>query len=249
VTRPLLVVPAAGLGTRLQSPLPKLLVPVAGVAMIDRILALYGSHVAGTIVVVNPAALDAVRLHLREATNVDILVQERATGMLDAIMLAQSAVERTHTGAVWVTWCDQVAVQTNTVDRLARMMEEDPGTAVVMPTVRRADPYIHFERDRKGRIVRVLQRREGDAMPAEGESDMGLFALSSEAFRSWLPDYAASLEAGRTTGERNFLPFIPWVGTRAPVLTFPASHPMEAIGVNTVEELRHVEEYLKSRRL
>lgn len=217
--------------------------------MIDRILALYRSHVARTMVVVSPSALDAVRLHLREATNVDILVQERATGMLDAIMLAQPAVERTHTGAVWITWCDQVAVETNTVDRLARMMNEDPGAAVVMPTVSRADPYIHFERDPSGRIVRVLQRREGDAMPRDGESDMGLFGLSGEAFTRWLPAYAESLETGRTTGERNFLPFIPWVATRAPVLTFPASHPMEAIGVNTVEELQQVEDHLKSKPL
>lgn len=247
MTQPLLVVPAAGLGTRLQSPLPKLLVPVAGVAMIDRVLALYRSHVARAVVIVNPTALDAVRQHLRDAAHVDVLVQDRATGMLDAIMLAQSALVPSHTGAVWITWCDQVAVETNTVDRLARMMEENPWAAVVMPTVRRVDPYIHFERDQGGRIERVLQRREGDAMPPEGESDMGLFALSSDAFRSWLPAYAASLETGRTTGERNFLPFIPWVAERAPVLTFPASHPMEAIGVNTVEELRQVEDHLNSK--
>jgi bifunctional N-acetylglucosamine-1-phosphate-uridyltransferase/glucosamine-1-phosphate-acetyltransferase GlmU-like protein len=116
-----------------------------------------------------------------------------------------------------------------------------------MPTVTKADPYIHLERDSSGRISRVLHRREGDTMPAIGESDMGLFALSAEACFHLLPQFAAEVETGTGTGERNFLPFIPWVAQRRPVITFPSEHPEEAIGVNTPEELRAVEAYLKRR--
>jgi hypothetical protein len=108
----------------------------------------------------------------------------------------------------------------------------------------RDEPYIHFDRDRSGRIARVLQRREGDTMPARGESDMGLFALSRRAFVDLLPEYARAASPGAGTHERNFLPFIPWAAARAGVSTFPCENPMEAIGINTPEELAAVEAYL-----
>ncbi len=48
-------------------------------------------------------------------------------------------------------------------------------------------------------------------MPDVGESDAGLFSLSRDAFLTQLPAYAVSLETGTGTGERNLLPFIPWI--------------------------------------
>jgi len=93
----------------------------------------------------------------------------------------------------------------------------------------------------------VLHRREGDDMPARGESDMGLFALSADACFGMLPRYAKEVVAGAGTGERNFLPFIPWVARRGEVITFPSEDPEEAIGVNTPEELSAVEAYLQRR--
>jgi bifunctional UDP-N-acetylglucosamine pyrophosphorylase / glucosamine-1-phosphate N-acetyltransferase len=242
-----LIVPAAGLGTRLGSPLPKLLVPVAGVAMIDRLLALYRPYVSRTVLVVNPDALETVRRHVGDASDIEIAVQARPTGMLDAIMLASAAAMHGGSPRVWIKWCDQVAVDPRTVGRLARAAEANPSAPIVMPTVHRAAPYIHFERDVDRRIVRVLHRREGDTMPSDGESDMGLFALSPEAFHTMLPAYAGAVEPGRATGERNFLPFIAWAAQRAPVVTFPAQHEIEAVGVNTPDELRQVEAHLLSQ--
>jgi bifunctional N-acetylglucosamine-1-phosphate-uridyltransferase/glucosamine-1-phosphate-acetyltransferase GlmU-like protein len=116
-----------------------------------------------------------------------------------------------------------------------------------MPTVTRPQPYIHLRRDARGRIDAVLHRREGDAMPDVGESDMGLFALSREAYLDLLPAYASDVSVGTATGERNFLPFIAWASARREVVTFPATDEMEAVGVNTQEELRAVERYLTER--
>src|SRR6266545_4141881 len=62
-----------------------------------------------------------------------------------------------------------------------------------------------------------------------------------------LPDYARNVERGRGTGERNFLPFIPWLAQRARVATFPCTDPREAIGINTPEELRRMEEWMVTR--
>lgn len=248
MTSRLLIVPAAGLGSRLAAGRPKLLVEVAGAPMIDRILALFSGVVSAAVVVVNPVFEHAVRRHLGGLPHVvSTVVQPRPTGMLDAVMLAGDAVRHARPDEVWIVWCDQVAIRDATVRRLAETTALHPGAALVMPTVTRRDPYIHLRRDARGRIDAVLHRREGDAMPPVGESDMGLFALSREAYLDLLPAYALDVPAGAATGERNFLPFIAWAGARRDVVTFPAVDEMEAVGVNTPEELRTVERYLTER--
>lgn len=246
----MLIVPAAGMGTRLGAALPKLLVPVGGIPMIDRVLTLYRGVADHAVVVVSPGALDRVAAHLAGGMfglTTECVVQERPTGMLDAIMLGEDIAARRGPSHVWVTWCDQVAVEPRTVMRLAAFTGLHDTVSLVMPTVRSGNPYIHLERDASGRIVRVRHRREGDAMPPEGESDMGLFALSFAAYRERLPEYARDIEPGTGTGERNFLPFIPWMAARGEVVTFPAHDVMEAVGINTPAELKIVEDYLSQR--
>jgi len=147
---------------------------------------------------------------------------------------------------VWVTWCDQIAVHPKTVGRLAAHTASAMHAAVVMPTVTRHHPYIHLQRDAAGRIVRVLHRREGDEMPETGESDIGLFAMSPRAYEERLPQYSQSVEIGSVTGERNFLPFIPWLARTERITTFPCENPMEAVGINTPEDLESVARYLRT---
>lgn len=248
MTSRVLVVPAAGLGTRLGADRPKLLVPVGGVPMIDRLLALFAGVADRAVVVVHPSFANEVRSHLeRSAIPVITFVQPLPTGMLDAIQLAEPAVRDVEPDEVWITWCDQIAIHPATIRRLAELTSTHPEAAVVMPTVSKRAPYIHLQRDSTDRIVKILHRREGDAMPETGESDMGLFALSRQSFTHLLPRFARDVPRGAATGERNFLPFIAWANADYEVVTFPAVDEMEAVGVNTPEELRLVEDYLARR--
>ena len=230
----MLIVPAAGLGTRLRTTLPKVLAHVNGRPMLDWLLALYQGVVDRAIIVVHPSFADQIRAY-GETTGARLVyqVQETPTGMLDAIICTAPAVAASDASRILITWCDQIAIHPQTVARLTTVSDTQPAAALVMPTARQADPYIHLERDSTGRIVRVLHRREGDRLPPVGESDMGLFSLSRDAFLNDLASFAASAGTGGATGERNFLPFIPWMAERAGVLTFPCVDPIEAVGVNT----------------
>ena len=243
----LLIIPGAGLGTRLGAATPKLLTPVNGRPMLLHLLTLYARVADRVVVVVHPSAQEAVRLVLdvAAADGPDILVQDRPTGMLDAILIPRTGVEAARPRRVWITWCDQVAIHPRTIDRLVEA--EGSGPLVALPTCRGESPYVHFARDGSGRIDRVLHRREGDPMPHTGESDAGLFSLSLGAYLELLPEFAMTPGAGTSTGERNFLPFIPWAGRRGPVVTFPCTEPAEAIGVNTAEDLASVERTLRGR--
>jgi bifunctional UDP-N-acetylglucosamine pyrophosphorylase/glucosamine-1-phosphate N-acetyltransferase len=244
----ILVVPAAGLGSRLRSALPKVLVPIAGRAMLDWLVGLYGPYVDRFVLVANPASRTAITDHVaRLGVPATILVQDEPTGMLDAILIARPVVEASGAHQVWITWCDQVAVHPTTVARLADLSDGNPGAAMVMPTCTREQPYIHLERGAQGRIAQVLHRREGDRMPVVGESDMGLFSLSRRAFVEDLHAYSQAATLGEGTGERNFLPFIPWAETRGGVVTFQCVEEAESVGVNTPDELATIERYLMER--
>lgn len=216
--------------------------------MLDWLLDLYRGVVDRTIVVVHPSFADQIRTY-GETTGapLEYQVQETPTGMLDAILRATQAVASSDASRILITWCDQVAIHPQTVERLTKLSDTQPGTALVMPTARQSDPYIHLERDTTGRIVRVLHRREGDRLPAVGESDMGLFSLSRHAFLNDLTSFAASAGTGGGTGERNFLPFLPWIAAREAIVTFPCVDAIEAVGVNTPEELQRIESYLAAR--
>lgn len=244
-----LIIPAAGAGSRLQTHTPKFLVTVQGRTMLEHLIARYEAFVSRFIVIVGPAFVDAARARAASATSspVDVLVQERPTGMLDAVLQGHGVIEPSGVQQVWVTWCDQIAIEAPTVERLAALADAHPDAGLVMPMVTRTHPYIHFDRDADARIVAVRQRREGDAMPEVGDGDVGLFSFSRRAYLESLSEYAGWTDIGATTGERNLLPFIPWLAAQQPVITFPCTSEMESIGINTPEELRAVEAYLAAR--
>jgi bifunctional UDP-N-acetylglucosamine pyrophosphorylase/glucosamine-1-phosphate N-acetyltransferase len=244
-----LIIPAAGAGTRLQSTAPKVLSPVNGRAMIDYLFDRYRGAVQRFVLVVHPSCEIEVRRHVDEvaaALDVQYAKQPEPTGMLDAILLASDAARQNPVARVWVTWCDQIGVHPDTIAALDRMSHEHPGASVIFPTSRQAPPYIHLDRDADGRITAIRQRREGDEMPPVGESDVGLFSLSPDAYFTLLPRFAREATWATATRERNFLPFMPWLVQRGHVvLTFPSTNELEAIGINTPDDRRRLEAYLR----
>jgi bifunctional UDP-N-acetylglucosamine pyrophosphorylase/glucosamine-1-phosphate N-acetyltransferase len=216
--------------------------------MIDHLFERYSALVDHFVVVVAPAAVPAFEQYLRTTPHrAECVVQAEPAGMLPAVLCAQRVIAAQRPDHIWVTWCDQIAISAQTVQRLAEEMERHPDAALVFPTVRQQPPYIHFARNSSSRIVDVLQRREGDNLPPAGESDAGLFALRLDAYLDSLIEYDRLAPAGAASGERNFLPFIPWLAERATVRTFALTDGREAVGINTPDDLRNVETYLLER--
>src|SRR5262245_53878549 len=111
----LMIIPAAGLGSRLQSPIPKILFPVAGRPMIRHVFDLYANLVDRFVLVLHPSFAEAARQYCTTLNlPIDYDLQTTPTGMLDAILIPQERVRSYQPREVWITWCDQIAVRPST---------------------------------------------------------------------------------------------------------------------------------------
>lgn len=241
----LMIIPAAGRGSRLKSSVPKVLFPVNGKPMIDYLLDLYAPVVDKFILVLHPSFADEVRSHCATRPfDIEYEVQPSPTGMLDAILIPEERVKQYQPASIWITWCDQIGVRPETIRKLSDLVERSPQTALIFPTIERAHPYIHLVRNKRQEITDIRHRREGDVMPEVGESDMGLFSLSGAAYLNVLTVFSRELESGAVTREKNFLPFIPWLRGRAEVETLAGQDEIESVGINDGTDLHLMEHHL-----
>jgi bifunctional N-acetylglucosamine-1-phosphate-uridyltransferase/glucosamine-1-phosphate-acetyltransferase GlmU-like protein len=165
--------------------------------------------------------------------------------MGDAVSLGLAGVRTEH---VAIVWGDQVALRRGSVDACLRLQQGPPEPDLTCPTVMRSNPYIHFERDGEGKISRLLQKREGDPMPAEGESDTGFFCFRTARLHGWLEELRETNARGNATGEFNFLPIIPLAAHAGVVITPRIMTLEETVGVNSREDAELLGTVLEMRR-
>jgi bifunctional UDP-N-acetylglucosamine pyrophosphorylase/glucosamine-1-phosphate N-acetyltransferase len=239
------LVPAAGRGSRLNFDQPKVLFPIAGKTILEWLVDLLGPLCGRFVFVVSPQGAQPVA----EVTSRllpgrhRIAVQPEPRGMADAIACGLPCVETPHT---MIVWGDQVALRPAPLE-FAMDVHQGPTTPeATCPTLLRAHPYIHFERNESGKVINVLQAREGDAMPERGESDSGVFLFRTEVLRRDLPRLLSSAACiGKQTGELNFLPIFPMLES---LITLPIMTEPESVGVNSRADAEYLERYLLGRK-
>jgi bifunctional UDP-N-acetylglucosamine pyrophosphorylase/glucosamine-1-phosphate N-acetyltransferase len=240
------LIPAAGRGVRLGSDRPKILYPVNGKPILDHLLALLNPFCIRFVFVLSPSGRGAIEKRLEQLCpgRYNIAIQEQPTGMGDAVACGAGLVQTANT---LVIWGDQAAVRPATIETGIRIHDGIISPAATVPTAVRPQPYIHLERDSSGRLQRLLQAREGDAMPAEGETDSGVFLFRTESLRKSLPLLSREESCrGRKTGEVNFLPLLPLLersGERC--ISVRIIGVEESVGINTPEEAAYLSEYLR----
>jgi bifunctional UDP-N-acetylglucosamine pyrophosphorylase / glucosamine-1-phosphate N-acetyltransferase len=239
------IVPAAGRGSRLGYDRPKILYPVAGRPVLEWLLDFLKPNCSKMVFVLSPDGRPIVQAELEKAIpgRYEIVIQDVPTGMGDAVELALAAVATRH---VVVVWGDQVALRPSSVNACLRLHAGPLAADVTCPTVFRANPYIHFDRDAGGRISALRQAREGDSMPEHGESDTGFFCFRTEALRRLLAQQRHNPgQAGAITREFNLLPVIPLAaGLGMSVITPRLMTLEETVGVNSTGDAAILEAFL-----
>jgi bifunctional N-acetylglucosamine-1-phosphate-uridyltransferase/glucosamine-1-phosphate-acetyltransferase GlmU-like protein len=240
------VIAAAGKGSRLGSDRPKILFPVAGRTILEWLLDLLLPYCETAVFVLSPDGRKHVEPELERLAPARhrIAIQETPSGMGDAVEIGAALVSTPHTAVIWG---DQVAVRPASLESVLRLHEGTLAPDLTIPSVFRPNPYSHLERDEQRNIVRVLQAREGDAMPAGGESDAGLFCFRTTLLQRLLTELRDKPESrGAQTAEFNFLPAIPLaVSQGCRVLTPHLMDLEETVGVNSAADALQVEPFLR----
>jgi bifunctional UDP-N-acetylglucosamine pyrophosphorylase/glucosamine-1-phosphate N-acetyltransferase len=179
VTAPVVVIMAAGEGTRMRSRLPKLLHPLCGRPMIAWSVAAATEAGAGTVVVVQGPGreLEEVLDH-----RVQFAVQDQARGTADAVSAASGSFDGA--GTVIVMNGDHPLISAATIRELAEAHERS-GAAATLATAVLDDPsgYGRVVRGPDGTVERVVETKApGDASERElhiREVNTGLYAFEA----------------------------------------------------------------------
>ncbi|MDO8309665.1 MAG: HAD-IA family hydrolase [Actinomycetota bacterium] len=225
-----LVIAAAGLGTRMAGTGPKALRDVAGRPMIGWIAAAFAAHCRKAVVVTRPGDEAAVVQAVRDAGIDDVtpVAQVSPRGTADAVRAGLAAVDD---DAAVVVWADHLGAV-----RFPGAWDGPvgPPDGLVLPLVRRPDPYVYFTPDSSGRPLMFHETRHGAPRVAEGLSDCGVFLLRPGPVARALDGLLAD-DAG---ADVNFLSLFErmadlGVSVQAHVL----ADPLLSTGVNTAAEL------------
>ncbi|MBK9077678.1 MAG: bifunctional UDP-N-acetylglucosamine diphosphorylase/glucosamine-1-phosphate N-acetyltransferase GlmU [Hyphomicrobium sp.] len=166
----LIVVLAAGKGTRMKSSLPKVLHKVAGRSMLGHVLDLATRCDAAKVaVVVGPdmAKVEAEAAAVFLGAEIATQVNQRGTG--DAVLAARSAIDA-HEGDVIVLYADTPLIRPSTIARICAKLNEGANVAVL--GFRPKDPtgYGRLLTDASGALLAI--REDKDASPAERQVDL-----------------------------------------------------------------------------
>jgi bifunctional UDP-N-acetylglucosamine pyrophosphorylase / glucosamine-1-phosphate N-acetyltransferase len=237
------IIMAGGMGTRMRSPLPKVLHELCGLPMLAWVArAAREAGADDVIVVAGPPTAEPIAAALPD---VRVVVQSPANGTGHAVMVGMEAVPATSERVVVLSG-DTPLIEPETVRRAIAACAGDAGGALV--SARLAPPHAYGRIVRDGeRVARIVEAR--DATPEElalDEFNVGLYCFRREALAAALP----RLTPQNAQGELYLTDVIALLaadGCAAVAVDEPA--PETAEGVNTLAELAERDAALRRRIL
>jgi len=236
---PVAVVLAAGLGTRMKSDLPKVLVPVLGRPMIHFVLdALAAAGITRTIVVVGYRA-DDVRAELAGRKGIEFALQSERLGTGHAVKMAQPLLAG-HSGPVLVVAGDSPMIQVRSVRALLDHFDHHR-PACLLGTLHKANPHGlgRIVRDAAGRFQRIVEEKDAtDDQRLITEVNMSTYVFSGPELL-----HALTLLKNENRQREYYLTDCPGIlqAEGKLVQALPVLQSCEALSINTVEELAQVE--------
>ncbi len=229
------VVLAAGQGTRMKSTLPKILHPIAGRAMVERVLRTSAAldPATTTLIVGHQAAVVRDRL-APSHPHLQFAIQEPQRGTAHALQQAEPVLAG-RTGTVVLLSGDVPLLSADTLRRLVDA-HRTAGAAATVVTAVLDRPYGYGRVVRKnGHIARIVEER--DASPTERklhEINSGIYAFDLEP----LFDALRSIASHNAQGEYYLTDLVGIYRRRKlPVETLVVDNPQEIRGINSRSEL------------
>jgi bifunctional UDP-N-acetylglucosamine pyrophosphorylase/glucosamine-1-phosphate N-acetyltransferase/UDP-N-acetylglucosamine pyrophosphorylase len=237
------IVLAAGKGTRMDSELPKVLVPACGRPMVEYVLDALEQSGVGRVVVVVGYRAEEVRRTLAHRANLTFVEQRQQLGTGHAVIVCRDELIG-RDGAVLILTGDSPLVQVSSLGTLLDHFEQER-PACILGTLHKTDPkgLGRIVRDERGEFLAIVE--EKDATPeqrAVTEVNMSTYVFNA-------PDLVFALDRLENNNAQKefYLTDCPGIlraaGKR--VLALPVLKAREALSVNNMAELRIVESEMR----
>ncbi|HEX9882056.1 MAG TPA: bifunctional UDP-N-acetylglucosamine diphosphorylase/glucosamine-1-phosphate N-acetyltransferase GlmU [Hyphomicrobium sp.] len=242
--RPLLIVVlAAGQGTRMQSALPKVLHKVGGRSMLAHVLAAAQELAAQSVAVVVGPDMEAVRGEaLNEIASAHVCLQPERNGTADALLAASEALAR-HSGDVLVLYGDTPLLTVPTLERVLAALDNGAGIAIL--GFEAGDPTGYGRLMCEGPWLKAI-REEKDASPEERR--LTLCNSGVMAFRlDDLVGVLGRIDNKNAKGEFYLTDIVGVAGGDGARATVVVCEEDEVMGVNSREQLAAAEAVFQKR--
>ncbi len=229
------VILAAGEGKRMKSQVPKVLQPLAGLPLLQRVIDTARRLAPASICVVYGAGGERVREALA-AEPVTWVLQRERLGTGHAVLAALPQVPDGH--RVLVLYGDVPLIRVQTLEELLGLA----GTRhVALLTVRLDDPqgYGRIVRDARGQVRRIVEQKDARSAQLKlRECNTGVLAAPARELRAWL----GRVKPHNSQGEY-YLTDVIAMAVKSKVVVKPLLAPSvaEVLGVNDKAQLAQLE--------
>jgi len=233
------IVLAAGLGKRMKSDLPKVLIPVLGRPMIEYVLdALAAAGIERVIVVVGHRS-DDVKQVLAGRPRMEFAVQSERKGTGHAAKMAEPLLA-SHKGPVVIVAGDSPLLQSSSLRKLLDHFQEHQ-PACLLGTLNKPNPQGlgRIVRDVDRNFIGIVEERDATA----GQKLITEVNMSTYVFGG--PELVNALSKIKNDNDQGeyYLTDCPGIlrSEGKLVEALPILQPCEALSINTPEELKQVE--------
>jgi bifunctional UDP-N-acetylglucosamine pyrophosphorylase/glucosamine-1-phosphate N-acetyltransferase/UDP-N-acetylglucosamine pyrophosphorylase len=237
------IVLAAGKGTRMKSPLPKVLYPVLGRPMIHWVIdALEKIGVTRNILVIGYEA-DLVKAELAHRSGIEFAIQEQQLGTGHAVQMAAPLLSSADPSVI-VLAGDSPLVQPASLQRLLQRFESG-GFDCLLGTLHKENPFGlgRIVRDTAGSFTKIVEQKDA----TDQEKQITEVNMSTYAFRTESLLWALLRLSNQNAQGEFYLTDCPAIlrnaGNR--VEATAVLEPCEALSINTQEEALLVEAKMK----
>ncbi len=234
------IVLAAGAGTRMKSAQPKVLLPLAGRAMLAHVLDAARALQPEAIHVVHGHGGDAVRAAFVESADLQWVHQAEQLGTGHAVRLAMAAVP--DPARVLVLYGDVPLIRE---DSLRPLIESDATLAMLAAELDDPSGYGRVVCDAGGRVAAIVEQKDADAAQrAITLTNTGIVAADAASLRGWV----AQLDTGNAQGEYYLTDIFALAAADGrPAACVQLDDAVEASGANTPWQLAALEKHHRCR--
>ncbi|WP_413743777.1 bifunctional UDP-N-acetylglucosamine diphosphorylase/glucosamine-1-phosphate N-acetyltransferase GlmU [Synechococcus sp. MIT S9451] len=232
---------AAGKGTRMKSALPKVLQPLAGATLVERVLASARNLSPDRKLLIVGHQAERVEEQLSQLDGLEFVLQQPQNGTGHAVQQLLPAL-KDFNGELLVLNGDVPLLRAETIDQLVNT-HRTSGADVTLLTARLDDPtgYGRVFADASGRVSGIIEHRDcSEEQQANNLTNAGIYCFNWKTLAAMLP----KLSTDNDQGELYLTDTVAMLDTAMHV---EVADPDEVNGINNRKQLAQCEAVLQER--